>query len=74
MYNNCANPEGKLTLECLLKSASEAGVPLTEKEAREMIRRYGNRKQFLSIDDCLKLRERRGRQKSPAGKSLSKPK
>ena len=31
----------------------EVGVRVTEKEARDMLRKYGNRKQILNIDDCL---------------------
>ena len=37
----------------------EVGVRVTEKEARDMLRKYGNRKQFLSLDDCLHLNDRR---------------
>jgi hypothetical protein len=53
VYNNCANPEGKLTMDSIMRMGEQCGVSVSEKEAREMIRKYGHRKQFLSVDDCL---------------------
>jgi hypothetical protein len=38
-----------------MRMAEQSGVALTEKEALAMIRKYGNRKQFLSVDDCLAI-------------------
>jgi hypothetical protein len=54
--------------------ASEAGVTLTEKEARDMIRKYGKRKQFLSLDDCMQLNDRRRKKELSKSKTPKKNK
>ena len=74
VYNNCSNPEGKLTLECILRMADESGVAVSEKEARDMIRKYGRRKQFLSVDDCLQLNDRRRKRTASKSKTPKKTK
>ena len=58
VYHNWVNKEGLMTYESLLKMAEESSVPLTEKEAKEMVRRYGKSKQFLSVDDMLRMNRR----------------
>ena len=39
-----------------------------------MIRKYGRRKQFLSVDDCLQLNERRRRRTASKSKTPKKTK
>jgi hypothetical protein len=34
VYNNCVNPEGKLTIDQIMRMGEECGVAVTEKEAR----------------------------------------
>lgn len=51
----------------------EVGVPISVKEAKEMVRMYGNRKNYLSVDDCLRMNERRRKKaasKSPDNKKV----
>lgn len=52
--------------------ASDVGVSLTDKEAIDMIKRYGKRKQHLSVDDCLRMNERK--RSDAASNSLKKKK
>jgi len=60
LYTENVNKNGILTAECLLKMAEEVKVPLTEKEALELIKRYGKRKQHLSLEDCARINARKG--------------
>ena len=48
IYNASAR-QGKLTADCLVKMATEVGVSLTDKEAIDLVKRYGKRKQHLSL-------------------------
>ena len=49
--------------------ADEVNIPLTEKEALEMIKRYGKRKQHLSLEDFARINARKGANSvSPAAK------
>jgi hypothetical protein len=52
--------------------ANEVGVKLTDKEAIDMIKRYGKRKQHLSVEDCLRMNTRK--RAEPLSKSLIKSK
>lgn len=73
VYHNCSDSQGRLTCEYLIRMAEEVGVSLSDKEAREMVRKYANRKQFLSLEDCLQINERR-RRKTSLSKTPSKKK
>ena len=57
-----------------MRMGEEVGVTVTEKEAREMVRKYGKRKQFLSVDDCLAINERRRRKEGSKSKTPKKNK
>ena len=72
VYHNCSNDEGKLTFEYLIKMGEEVGVPISEKEAKDMIRLYGKRKPFLSVEDCLRMNDRRNKPNRSASKSNNK--
>jgi hypothetical protein len=52
--------------------ASEVGVQLTDKQAIDMIKRYGKRKQHLSVEDCMRMNARK--RTEPLSKSLKKTK
>ena len=46
---NASARDGKVTADCLAKMASEVGVSLSDKEAVDLVKRYGRRKQHLSL-------------------------
>jgi Ca2+-binding EF-hand superfamily protein len=58
IFTASATAEGKLTADGLLKMAEEVGVQLSDKEAVDLIKRYGKRKHHLSVEDCLRLNAR----------------
>ena len=72
IYNESANSEGRMTAECLIRMAEEVGVQLTDREAFDMVKKYGKRKQHLSLEDCVKMNNR-GR-KTATSKSPRKQK
>ena len=59
VYGNCSNHDGKLTFEYLMKMGESCGVTVNEKMAKAMVRRYGNRKDHLNLDDCMKVNNRK---------------
>ena len=69
IYNASAK-EGKITADCLVKMAQEVGVSLTDKEAVDLVKRYGKRKQHLSLEDCIRLNARN--KSTISSKSLKK--
>jgi hypothetical protein len=65
VYQNFANPEGKLTFEYIMKMGESIGVNITEKMAKLIVKKYG-KKDHLTADDCLRINKRR------SSKSFSK--
>lgn len=59
VYDNCSNQDGKLTFEYIMKMGESCGVTITERMAKGIVRKYGARKDYLSIEDCLKINKRR---------------
>jgi hypothetical protein len=53
------NTEGRMTFEYILKRCEEIGVPITEKVAKGIVRKYGKRKDYLTAEDCAKVLHRR---------------
>jgi hypothetical protein len=41
-----------------MKMSESSGNPITEKTAKGIVRKYGKGKDYLSIEDCLKINER----------------
>jgi len=48
-----------MTFDYILKKCEELGVPMTEKIAKGIVRKYGKRKDFLSSEDCSSVINRR---------------
>ena len=69
---NASARDGKVTADCLAKMASEVGVSLSDKEAVDLVKRYGRRKQHLSLQDCLRLNGRKTSTSNISSKSLKK--
>ena len=65
VYRNWVNKDGQITYDSLMQMGEDSGVPVTEKEAKEMVRLYGRRKQFLSVDDMMAMNKRWNSAKSP---------
>jgi hypothetical protein len=68
VYSNFANHDGKLSFEYLMKMGETSGVPISAKVAKAIVRKYGQRKDYLDLEDCLRLGERganRNNSKSP---------
>jgi hypothetical protein len=42
-----------------MKMGENCGVSITQKMAKAIVRKYGYHKDFLSIEDCLKVNSRR---------------
>ena len=59
VYGNCSNQDGKLTFEYIMKMGETCGVTITQQMAKNMVRKYGNRKDHLSFEDCMKVNRRR---------------
>lgn len=72
VYQNFANPEGKLTFQYILKMAQSSGVTINEKMAKLIVKKYG-KKDHLNTEDCIRINNRRSGQKS-ASKSPQKDK
>jgi hypothetical protein len=53
------NAEGRMTFEYILKRCEEIGVPISEKAAKGIVRKYGKRKDYLSAEDCIRVIHRR---------------
>ena len=53
------NNEGKMTFEYILKKCEEMGIPMTEKVAKGIVRKYGKRKDHLTVEDCSNVIHRR---------------
>ena len=70
IFNASANAEGRLTADGLVKMAHEVGVQLSDKEAVDLVKRYGKRKQHLSVEDCMRLNARN--KSAVSAKSLKK--
>lgn len=58
VYQNFANPEGKLTFQYILKMAQSSGVTINEKMAKLIVKKYG-KKDHLNTEDCIKINNRR---------------
>lgn len=67
IFQGFAN-EGKLSFEYLLKLGESAGVQINEKTAKLIVRKYGKRKDHLTVEDCVNTVGR----KQSAGRSTSK--
>lgn len=67
IFQNFAN-DGKLSFEYLLKLGESTGIVITEKIAKLIVRKYGKRKDHLTVDDCISTVGRR----QSAGRSTSK--
>lgn len=52
-----------------MKMAESSGVTITERAAKAMVRKYGKGKDYLSLEDCLRLNERWGARQSGKGGS-----
>ena len=48
-----------MTFEYILKRCEELGVPMSERIAKGIVRKYGKRKDYLGLDDCKKVIHRR---------------
>lgn len=48
-----------MTFDYILKKCEELGVPMTERVAKGIVRKYGKRKDFLSSEDCSSVINRR---------------
>jgi len=48
-----------MTFDYILKKCEELGVPMTERIAKGIVRKYGKRKDFLSSEDCASVINRR---------------
>ena len=59
VYGNCSNHDGKLTFEYIMKMGESCGVTINEKMAKGMVRKYGNRKDHLSFEDCMRINKRK---------------
>lgn len=59
VYQNCCNPEGKLSFEYIMKAAESVGISFPAKLAKAAVRKYGQRKDHLSVEDCLRIARRR---------------
>lgn len=59
VYQNCSNHDDRLTFEYIMKMGERCGVSINQKMAKAMVRKYGGRKDYLSIEDCLKINSRR---------------
>ena len=59
VYGNCSNHDGKLTFEYIMKMGESCGVTINERVAKAIVRKYGNRKDHLNLEDCMKINRRR---------------
>ena len=57
------NPEGKMTFDFLMKRCEELGIQMSERVAKGIVRKYGQRKDHLTAEDCAKVLHRRYAQK-----------
>lgn len=48
-----------MTFDYILKKCEELGVPMTQKVAKGIVRKYGKRKDYLTSDDCAAVINRR---------------
>jgi len=55
VYNNFCNHDGKLSFEYLMKMGESCGVSINEKIAKGMIRKFGKKKDHMTLDDCLRV-------------------
>jgi hypothetical protein len=58
VYQNFANHDGKLSFEYIMKMGENSGVQISAKVAKAIVRKYGQRKDHLDVEDCLRLSER----------------
>ena len=70
VYGNCSNQDNKLTFEYIMKMGEQCGVAIDQKMAKAMVRKYGNRKDYLSIEDCIKINNRRLEAAAPKRKRI----
>ena len=74
VYQNFSNHDGKLSFEFVMKMGESSGVTISEKMAKAIVRKYGKRKEYLDLEDCVRINERwttRNTSKSP-NKGLKK--
>lgn len=48
-----------MTFEYILKKCETLGVPMSERIAKGIIRKYGKGKEYLTVEDCEKVINRR---------------
>ena len=48
-----------MTFEFILKRCEELGIVMTERVAKGIVRKYGKRKEYLTVEDCTKVIHRR---------------
>jgi Ca2+-binding EF-hand superfamily protein len=74
VYQNFSNHDGKLSFEFVMKMGESSGVAISEKMAKAIVRKYGKRKDYLDLEDCVRINDRwttRNTSKSP-NKGLKK--
>jgi hypothetical protein len=59
VYANTTNQDGKLTFEYIMKMGENCGVNIDERTAKAIVRKFGNRKDHLSVEDCMRVNKRR---------------
>lgn len=52
-----------MTFDFIMKRCEELGVQISERVAKGIVRKYGQRKDFLTAEDCGKVLHRRYAQK-----------
>lgn len=57
-----------------MKRCEEIGVPMTEKLAKGIVRKFGKRKDHLTAEDCAKVIHRRYANLSPGKQRGTTPK
>jgi hypothetical protein len=53
------NSEGRMTFDYILKKCEEVGISITEKVAKGIVKKYGKRKDHLTVEDCIRVLHRR---------------
>jgi hypothetical protein len=71
VYQNFANPEGKLSFEYIMKMGESLGITITAPIAKHIVKKYG-KKDHLSVDDCLRVNSRRSTKLLPKPPSVEK--
>ena len=65
VYQTCSNQDHVLSFEYIMKMGEQNGMKINEKMAKGMVRMYGGEKGHMSLEDCMKINQRKRSKMSP---------